>query len=749
MKNKKVFYVFFSLVALSLLTPVWVFKDLLFPYVTSKAFYFRILIELALPFYVFLASASPSLRPRFKQPLNILMLSFLAINFVTAFTGINTGRSLWGNFERMGGAYYLAHLVLLYFYILMIGQAGGRWLKLFLQLFLFSSLIVTVNGLSGKLGGPILVQDPSLPGRISSTLGNPIYVGSYLIIPMAVALFLGFEEPGRLRKLLYFLAGLLTLLCVYYSGTRGALVGILAGGFLASLVFLFAAASRRIKMYGLGLIAVFSLSAAALFFNSDRLPAGSVAQRVFHLRDSNTEARLIQWRVAWQGFKVYPLAGVGPENYYYIANKYFNPEIYQYDRSWFDKPHNYLLEILVTNGIFGLLCYVLILAAGAWSCFRAFKKGYFGAAGFAALIFAFLAYQIQNLTVFDTIPASMSFYCFMGFMGYLAFEARRDDGRENRGAKEKKSPVLAGRNLALPSGAAAVAAILSVYGIFVTNVIAASAGKNVNYGFAYASIDEDRALGYFRAAAENPANFDQTETSSRFSMFGTQAAQTAQTPQEKTKALEILDEAINYQNSVLEQNGTYAASWESLATNYLAKAFLQGQGYDYRAEDAVNKALEFSPNRLEAQQQMVQILLIKNQTGQATDELNRLIKTFPTDAGLKAQAGLIEQALGQSGQALEWFKLAYGQKYIFRSFREAQLLADYFDKNGDAESEISLLEQVAQVDASDLDLAVRLAGLYWKTGQREKASGLAGRVLQVAPEMKPQLGEILAATSTR
>src|ERR1035438_10246762 len=69
--------IFFVLVCLSLLAPLWVFKDLLFPYVTSKAFYFRICLELALPFYVYLLLVRPELRPKWKrQYLNWLMLAF-------------------------------------------------------------------------------------------------------------------------------------------------------------------------------------------------------------------------------------------------------------------------------------------------------------------------------------------------------------------------------------------------------------------------------------------------------------------------------------------------------------------------------------------------------------------------------------------------------------------------------------------------------------------------------------------------
>src|SRR5438105_2929689 len=110
--------VFFVLVCLSVTAAFWVSREFLFPFVTTKAFFFRIAVELALPFYLYLLVTEPKLRPNLKNPLNIAMLVFVVINFASSFSGGSVNRSLWGNFERMGGAYYTAHLVALYFYVI-------------------------------------------------------------------------------------------------------------------------------------------------------------------------------------------------------------------------------------------------------------------------------------------------------------------------------------------------------------------------------------------------------------------------------------------------------------------------------------------------------------------------------------------------------------------------------------------------------------------------------------------------------
>src|SRR5438128_1659028 len=111
--RKVISQIFFLLVCLSVTAAFWVSKEMLFPYVTTKAFFFRIVIELALPLYAYLLISDPSLRPNLKNPITLSVLAFFVISLISSFAGDNAGHSLWGNFERMGGTFYLAHLTAL------------------------------------------------------------------------------------------------------------------------------------------------------------------------------------------------------------------------------------------------------------------------------------------------------------------------------------------------------------------------------------------------------------------------------------------------------------------------------------------------------------------------------------------------------------------------------------------------------------------------------------------------------------
>ncbi len=750
-KYKIISIIFFSLVALSLLAPLFVFKDLLFPYVTSKAFYFRILIELALPFYVYLLLVRPDLRPRWRKAyLHWLMLAFLLLNLVSAMFGDEVTRSLWGNFERMGGVYYLGHLTLLYFYVVMIAQMGGNYLKRFLQMVLLVALAVTVNGIFGKLGWPMLVQDPSLPGRVSSTLGNPIYLGSFLVLPLFLGLFLGVQEEGSLAKRWgYYFCSFLFLVGILLSGTRGAMVGLVAGVFLSAAAYFILSPNRKVKLYGFGAVGIFALAGALLFMFSSKLPQGSDFRRLFTLRDSNTEARLIQWGVALKGYKEHPWLGVGPENYYVISDKYYNPAIFPYDPSWFDKPHNYLLEILVTEGLFAFIAYLAMLAAMVWALYRAYKAGYFGLFEFSALLGGLLVYQIQNLTVFDTVPASLMFYSFVGFTGYL-WNVSFAGAKKDKSGLKKLGPSF---GQALPLAAFGVAAAVAAYLIYATNVVPMEISRAVNYGYAYAGVDPAKADAYFQRAVNLPFNFDQTETADRYADFAVNLARAA-APQNQDQVNKILNEVIAASNNASVAQPNYPILWERLAEVYLFTGVQDGKvvSVNPNAEEAINKAIQFAPNREEAYLTLAQIRGFEGNLPAAEQILTGIVKTFPTDARTKIQLATLYRAENKLPQAIEITEEAQAQGYIFSSPADFEWMVNYYIAQKDYGKALTLLKLGNSMAPDDMAVLAALAKVYALTGQSQQAINAAQQVMQTDPtkakDMQALIDSLTTATST-
>ncbi len=729
--KKIIQWTFFSLVVLSLTASWWVFKDLLFPYVTSKAFFFRICIELALPLYIYLLLENNQLRPNWKNPLHLSVMAFLVVNIFSSFSGVNVIRSLWGNFERMGGAFYLGHLSLLYFYVVALGQMPGNYFQKFLKLFLAVAAVVAINGLFGWMHLPMLIQDPSLPSRVSSTLGNPIYLGSFALIPMFLSVFFALQSERPASKYGYYVLAFVFFLAGFLSGTRGALLGLLVGSFIAAVVYLVLCKNKQIKLIGFGVVAVAVLGAGLMFTYSKRLPPGSIVRRVFTLNDSNSQARLLQWKVALTGYKDRPLLGTGPENYYYVGNLYYDPEIYKYDRSWFDKPHNYIIEILVTNGILGLIPYLLMLVFCAIGLYRGYKAQILSLAEFGFLLAALLSYQVQNLTVFDNVSASLTFYVFLGFVGYVYQISSQDDSRDKK--KEKNLSSLG----VLPVAAGGVAAVVIMYVVYAANFAPMSAAKNINYGFAYSSVDPAKALGYFEYMASLPFNFDKTESANRFADFANVAVRNLAS-KDQARAVKILDSAINFGEVATQEQDNYSISWQRLGGLYIMKNV-----NDPKAESAVKKAIELAPGREEPYMNLVQIRASQGKYDEAEKILLDLQKTFPTDLVLKTQQAVLYRMQSKLSEAVAIMEQAFAEGYAFVSYRDVSWMAEYYINSKQLDKALVLQERAVKIDSNNVEVYVELARTYALKGDFEKARSIVASIQTSDPELQQNLKKFL------
>ena len=720
--------IFFILVCLSLLSPIWVFRDLLFPYVTSKAFYFRICLELALPFYVFLLVVRPELRPKWKrQYLNWAMVLFMLLNFVSAVIGPVPMRSIWGNFERMGGAYYIAHLTLLYFYALMLAQMGGNFLKRFLQFFLLAAGFVTINGIFGKLGLPTVVLDPSLPYRMSSTLGNPIYVGSFLVVPIFLALFFGRQAEGKVKEYAYYFLAFLFLLAVIFSATRGASVGLIVGSFLAAVIYVIFTKNRRTKLVSGGIVLFFVIIFGILFAFNSKLPAGEF-QRLFHLNDTNASARWVQWGVALDGFKEHPLLGVGPENYYLIANKYYNPAIFQFDRSWFDKPHNYWIEVLVTNGALGFAVYLSVLILVGLAFYRGFKTGFLSLMEFSILLAALLAYQIQNLTVFDTVPASLAFYCLVGLAGFIwDASASLPEKVTAKNKSKRMDPIFSG-------AAFGISSVVVIYLIYATNIVPMEAAKAVNYGYAYASVNQAVADQYFQRAISLPFNFDKTQTAQKYGEFAMSLERSATAAQQDI-VKQVSDHAIAALNDALAIEPGYPILWQELSQVYLFQNLKNGRltSVNPNAEYAINRAIALAPKREEPQLALVQIKASEGDLLGSIKLLENLEAEFPLDSNLPGQLAMLYNLQGNTEAAVTSMEKAIKMGYNFSSASEEQWLVNYY-ANKQKYNEALTLELKAQtLEPNNVEVLTTLVKLYGITGQVDMAVKIANAISQSDP----------------
>jgi O-antigen ligase len=723
MNKKFITFVFIGLVVLALLTPFMVFKDLLFPFVTSKAFYLRILVELALPFYLYLFLRYPQYRPSYKNPLTICILAFFLFNLISGISGVNPLRSIWGNFERMGGVFYLGHLCLLYFYVLMIGQINSRYLRLFLQFLIGIGVTLSLDGVMVQLThNHFLLNDPSYP-RVSGTFGNPIFIASFLVIPMFLSAFFAVSAEALWKKIMYWAFVLFQLWVILLSQTRGCVVGLGIGIFAAAILYVALNPVRKIKVCGGSAVLAFGVAVVLLFSFHSYLPQGGMLHRVFNLKDTNTEARLVQWGIALRGYKDYPILGVGPENYYFISNKYYNPAIHQYDPSWFDKPHNYLIEVLVESGIFGFLAYLGVQVFSLWALWAAFRKQILILPEFCLLVCGLIVYQVQNLFVFDTVGASMAFFIYIGLMGYLWHEAYKKD------VKNKS----AGLDIMFVNVAFGILAVVVLYLVYLGNITGMQVAKDVNYGYAYTSADPQISKNYFEAGLNSPFDFDPIQFSSK---FADSAANLAMNPPSGVSAEFIkqnLLDAISSQKDAINRVPNDPTAWISLANLYLASSVYNKTALDPNAVLAAQTAMDLAPRRPEPEEMMARLDLSQNNLSAAAAIYEKIISDIPGDLPDKFELAIIYNYAGQVDKAAQTAREVLALGYLPPSAAQIDWLGALYEKQNNFAAAVKIYELVAKIDSSDLQDQWLLAQDYAKLGQKDRAIAVAQSLITADP----------------
>ena len=104
-------YALKTLLYLILLTPILISAKYLFPFITTKTMYFRLMIELALVLYTVLALMSDDYKPKMtKLSWSIVIFGFVIL--LTGITGVDFYRTFWGTIERGEGFITISHLII-------------------------------------------------------------------------------------------------------------------------------------------------------------------------------------------------------------------------------------------------------------------------------------------------------------------------------------------------------------------------------------------------------------------------------------------------------------------------------------------------------------------------------------------------------------------------------------------------------------------------------------------------------------
>ncbi|MBI5778371.1 MAG: O-antigen ligase family protein [Planctomycetes bacterium] len=364
------------------IAPLFINLNSTVPFELNKSTAVRSIALVMLAAFIIKRVSLPELKSLLRQPLVILTLLLGLSYLASTFLSVLPSGSWWGNDVRGQGAYTLMGYFII-FAITTLTLNNWKQLERIFVAIILTSIPVMLYGFAqkGKLEALDWGADFSI--RIASTLGNPIFLGSYLlmVIPLTVYLLIrALKESAPAKSVFYIIILLAQVVCLFLTESRGPLLGLITAGFffivLSGLVF-------RRRYLSLG-----SYIAAALvlgFFLALALPntpfqalkskMGRLGQ-LLEAREGAATVRLLIWQGVVkmvQSDSYRAVVGYGPETMFVPYYKYCPAELVTSEKNRItlpDRSHNEFFDTVITNGLIGALIYLLLFGAIIFYAFK-------------------------------------------------------------------------------------------------------------------------------------------------------------------------------------------------------------------------------------------------------------------------------------------------------------------------------------------------------------------------------------------
>jgi tetratricopeptide (TPR) repeat protein len=341
-----------------------------------------------------------------QTPLVAPTVFTVAVYLVSTVLSVNPWVSFFGSYQRLQGTFTtLAYVVL--FLVILQGLRTRAQAERLLTVVILNSLPIALYGLVQRNRLDPLPWGGDVTRRVASNMGNAIFVAAYMIMAAPPTLsrvvdafrsILTDEETGAadmLRAAVYIFTFLVQLIAIWYTQSRGPLMGLLAGlgiwtllGFLALRGVL----SRRLwRGIWIGVLGTLLLIAVVFFLINPGGPLHEWAldtpiSRVARVLEYESGTGMVR-NLIWQGAldlilprgevwypptethpqgrsdpfdALRPLAGHGPESMYVAYNSYYPPLLGHYESRTAspDRSHNETMDAWVTQGFLGFVAYL-------------------------------------------------------------------------------------------------------------------------------------------------------------------------------------------------------------------------------------------------------------------------------------------------------------------------------------------------------------------------------------------------------
>jgi len=661
-----------------------------------------------------------------RSPLLIAIAAYIVVRLVAGFFGENAGESFWGDQMRMTGTIFWLHvLVLLALIAVFFSRETIR--RLVAWAAAFGGGVAALAWLT-RLAN--IFPELGVEGRLFGTFGNPIFFANFLVIQVFLALFLVVEARGW-RKPLWAAIALLDAVTLFFTESRGALLGLLAGLVIFFFGAVFLGRDRKLRWVATGGAVLFSGVLAMLFVfrASPFLTSVPAVSRLAGFEFSQIltgtgTTRILFWKIAWRGFLARPLLGWGPENFDIVFDRFYNPKLvhFSFYETWADRPHNTILETLATTGLLGVAAYLSIFVVAGYLLVRGMQRKNIGIAHGFAIMGALAAFLAAGAFSFETPGALMLLFLFFAWVTIAT--AVPEKQRAMRFTLDPALRVVSVVTLTL-------SLTLTIVFVGIRPLLASHAAAVS--GNALSSGALQRYEDAFRVSLQLPTPYRDEILIILADDFLKADARGVVSRETLGRILPQLVAAM--ERSVALRPNRFAIVYrlgqvQGLAAEYIDRKYVADAERSFAAAAALSQGRQVVPIA------RAQVFLAVGEAARAEEIIRELLATDAEFAKAHWLLGLVLLERGETKAGREEIHNALKLGVSVQTVRERLLAIDVYTEAQEFEPIVFLYQYMIAADPKNPDWHARLAATYASLGKKKEALNEVTRAVELDPSYR-------------
>ncbi|MBU1179709.1 tetratricopeptide repeat protein, partial [Patescibacteria group bacterium] len=438
----------------------------------------------------------------------------------------------------------------------------------------------------------------------------------------------------------------------------------------------------------------------------------------FSLTSGTIATRLLLWKIGIQAFFDKWLFGWGPENFTYAFSKFYNPRLLKFSfyETWADKPHNQLIEIATTTGIFGLITFLGIILFSLYALWRLFIKDRTQLFPYLLIGGAIISYFIHIFFAFDTLELRMILFMVLGYIIFLTSRAFN----------------VKGLSFSLIRGFILIVLITAVVSLNIIGI------KTI-----YASYCADEARNSIidnkymdiKASFNKLKDIETPYKNGNWEVLADRLLESnAVGRMPKSVMVEILPTIITgLEEAAKEQEENFSYHYRLGQMYHLAGDYIDKKYFD-KSVEALEQAKKISPKRQVSDLLLAQIYYSKRDTEKGIKLLEDLIKETPNVAEPYWYLGILYDAGGEYDKSYAYMTTAAEKGYSPKSINEEFLYVTVLGRFNDYYKMAPVYESIIEKDKTNPRWWANIAVVYLELEKYEKARDATRQAMFLDPK---------------